>query len=101
MLPIKSRHFNPLTFRFEDREEWNSFYPTGYTPIVQETNENDVGIARYKSYTAIQLNNTNSKTEIYLAKLKHKNDLEIADKNENIELFKNTTQAFIEDVKFN
>jgi|SRR3989344_1006072 len=55
MLPIKSRHFNPLTFQFEDREEWNSFYPTGYTPMIPETNKNDVEIARIKFETMKEL----------------------------------------------
>lgn len=67
MLPIKHRHYNPLTCQFEDDEARLNFYPTSYTPAVPETNQCDVEIVGIKSDLAKYITKIQSKNQIILS----------------------------------
>ena len=82
MLPIKTRHYNPLTYQFEDKVEGFNFYPTRYTPLVPETNENDVKIEEIRF-----------SRDINLAKRNQEYNLEIAEKVKDAEIVKELCQT--------
>ena len=95
MLPIKNKHYNPLTYQFEDEIEGFNFYPTRYTPLVSETNQCDVEIVGIKSDLARYILNKQSDKEIRLAKLNHRYDLEISEGHNEVEIVKALCQVHI------
>ena len=95
MLPIKTRHYNPLTHQFEDDVEKFNFYPTRYTPLVPETNQCDVEITRIKSDLASYIINKQSDKEIRLAKMNFNHNFKIAKENASVEKIKTLSQILI------